>query len=404
MRRRFIAEGHLIDSGILASILNMIIQEGADYEIIEFRIGKTNAKPSKLELDLICDDGACMETLTKKLVQTGCYEKRPPAALFHTAERDGCAPENFYSTTNHLTEIFVDERWIGVERQRMDAVITFDGCKAVCTKLRDIRKGDRVLCSSECVRVFPPERARSRDDFEFMSNEISSERGIRIAVESVADEMRKIKGAGGKIVAVPGPVVIHSNGSRYFARLCRDGYIGAVLSGNALAVHDIEYELFGTSLGIDLATGRSAALGHRNHMRAINAVKTAGSIRALIQSGRLSGGIMFELETMDIPYVLAGSIRDDGPLPETETDMVKAQDAYAAELRDADMVLMCASMLHSIGVGNMLPSWVKTVCVDINPPVLTKLLDRGSAQAAGIVSDVGLFLQALTEMLVEDCM
>lgn len=397
MKRRFIADGHLIDSGILAAVLNLIVEEEADYEIIEFTVGKTNANPSHLEIDLICGTQEQMASCTEKLVQTGCYEKLPPTALTKAVEKDGTVPDNFYSTTNHRTEVYWNGSWIPVANQRMDGVIVIENESAVCKKVRDVRRGDSVICSSESVRVFPPERERSQDTFGFMSNEVSSERGIGVLVEAVADEMKRIRDRGGKIVAVAGPVVVHTNGSRAFASLCKAGYIKAVLSGNALAVHDIEFEIYGTSLGIELATGRPTHEGHRNHMRAINTVRRFGSINKTIEEEILRGGIMYELETGNIPYCLAGSIRDDGPLPETENDMIRAQERYAEILEGADMVLMLSSMLHSIGTGNMLPSWVKTVCVDINPAVVTKLIDRGSAQTVGIVSDIGLFVRVLTE-------
>ncbi len=397
MRRRFVSDGHLIDSGILAAILSLIVEEGADYEIVDFTVGKTNTNPSHLELDLICSSEEQRDTLIEKLVQKGCYEKRTPPAVLKQSDKDGTVPEDFYSTTNHRTEVFLEEQWVPVYNQRMDGVIAVEEGKAYCKKIRDVKAGDAVICSSESVRVFPPERTRSHEAFGFMSNEVSSERGIGVLVEAVADEMKRTRDAGGRIIAVAGPVIIHTNGSRSFAALCRAGYIKGVLTGNALAVHDIEYELYGTSLGIELETGRPTNQGHRNHMQAINTVRMYGSIKEIIDRGILKKGIMYELEKGSIPYCLAGSIRDDGPLPETETDMIRAQEKYADIVRDADMVLMLSSMLHSIGTGNMLPSWIKTVCVDINPAVVTKLLDRGSGQTIGIVSDIGLFLRVLTE-------
>ena len=400
MKRRFVSDGHLIDSGILAAVLNLIIEEGADYEIIDFTVGKTHANPSHLEIDLICTTEEQMEACTEKLVQTGCYERRAPVAFVRKAEKDGTVPENFYSTTNHRTEVFWNEKWVPVEKQRMDGVIVIENGGAVCKKIRDVKQGDAVICSSESVRVFPPERERSQDAFGFMSNEVSSERGIGVIVDAVAEEMKRVRDGGGKIVAVAGPVIIHTNGSRAFASLCKAGYIKGVLTGNALAVHDIEYELFGTSLGIDLTTGRPTHEGHRNHMRAINTVRRCGSIKETIRQGLLKQGIMYELEEANIPYCLAGSIRDDGPLPETENNIIAAQERYAEITAGADMVLMLSTMLHSIGTGNMLPSWVKTVCVDINPAVVTKLIDRGSAQTVGIVSDIGLFMRVLTEKCI----
>jgi len=395
MNRIFISEGHLIDSGILASILNVIIAEGGEYTIHEFVIGRTNLHPSRLEIEISCKTGILLESLTEKLVGLGCYEKGSPQTVLKTAEKDGCVPEDFYSTTNHRTEVYLDGEWIQVENQRMDGMIIVTGRRPVCKKLRDVKQGDMVVCSAECVRVFPPERERSKDVFGFMTGEVSSERSVDIVVERAAKELSSLRGKGGKVVAVAGPVVVHTGGAEALGALIREGYIHALLSGNAIAVHDMEYQFFGTSLGVELKSGESTSEGHKNHMRAINRINRYGSIKAAVESGELTGGIMYEVIKKGIPYCLAGSIRDDGPLPETEMDMIEAQARYAEVIKGADLVLMLSTMLHSIGTGNMLPSWVNTLCVDINPAAATKLADRGSGHALGIVSDVGLFLRAL---------
>jgi len=399
-RRPFISQGHLIDSGILTSILNIIIEEGADYQIVNFEIGKTNDQVSKLEIDLLSDSEEQLEQITEKLVQNGCYEKRPTEAVFKKAEKDCSVSDDFYSTTNHRTEVFINNRWHEVHHQRMDAVIVSENNTLYCKKLRDIKKGDMVLCGSESVRVFPPPRDRYTDVFGFMANDVSSERSVSAVVKKIAEEMKIMTERGEKIVAVAGPVTIHTGGSSALSALIREGYIHGILAGNALAVHDLESEFFGTSLGIDMEHGKPTHEGNRNHMRAINRVNYYGSIRNAIDAGALKKGTMYEILQSGIPYCLAGSIRDDGPLPETETDMIKAQNDYADIIKGSSMVLMLSTMLHSIGTGNMLPSWVKTVCVDINPAVVTKLSDRGSSQTIGIVSDVGLFLRALAHQLI----
>ena len=249
------------------------------------------------------------------------------------------------------------------------------------------------------IRVAPDVQQRDKPSFGFMSNEVSSERRVKTVVAKVAEMMRQTKAAGGRIAFVAGPVVVHTGGSQYFCELIHRGYVDALLSGNALAVHDIEVALSGTSLGIDLSSGHPVEHGHRNHMRAINAIRRAGGIGAAVASGVLTTGIMHACHTHDVPYVLAGSIRDDGPLPETMMDLTAAQEAYGKALANVDVVVMLSSMLHSIGVGNMLPSWVKVICVDINPAVVTKLSDRGSTQTVGVVTDVGLFLHQLAERL-----
>ncbi len=399
MKRRFISEGHLIDSGILGKILNLIIAEGGDYEIVEFVIGKTNVSVSRLEIDLICDTEEQLSRITEKLIQQGSYEARVPESVTVPAPADGVAPDEFYSTTNHRTEVYSGGTWQEVADQRMDAVVVMNPGDLRCKKLRDIKKGDRILVSSESIRVHPPERERKSDIFSFMTNNVSSERAVDVTVSRIAEELETLKREGEKVIAVAGPVVVHTGGSEAFAAILREGYIHGLLSGNALAVHDLEYQLFGTSLGIELSTGKTHNEGHRNHMRTINRINSFGSIAEAVHAGEVTGGIMYELTRNNIPYCLAGSIRDDGPLPETEMDLVSAQDKYAEIIKGASMVLMLSSMLHSIGTGNMLPSWVKTVCVDINPAVVTKLMDRGSGQTIGIVSDVGLFLRVLSQNL-----
>jgi len=399
MTRRFTATGHLIDSGIMTKIFNLIISEEADYQVVSFDIGKMNNEYSAMELDLICSTDEQLEVLTQKLIQVGCYEKSATKAVLKPCPKDGCVPDDFYSTTNHRTEVFAEDRWIEVRGQRMDAVIVVDGEDARCVKVRDVRKGDLAVCNPEAVRVFPPFRDRQGDLFGFMTNEVSSERSVDVIVERVAHELREHRKQGKKVVVVAGPVVVHTGGSSALCALIREGYVQGLLSGNALAVHDIESVLFGTSLGVAVTTGRPTHEGHRNHMCAINRVRYYGSMKAAVEAGALTRGIMYEIISNKVPYCLAGSIRDDGPLPETVNDMIEAQRQYATIVEDASMVIMLSSMLHSIGTGNMLPSWVKTVCVDINPAVVTKLADRGSSQAVGVVSDVGLFLRALAGRL-----
>ncbi len=397
--REFISEGHLIDSGILTKILNLIVEEGADYNIDSFVIGKTNTETSRLELTVECENQEKLDALTAKLINIGCYEKQFKEAITKPATNDACVPDDFYSTTNHKTLVFYNKKWHEVENQRMDGVIVIDGDRAICKKLRDVKKGELIVCTSQSVRLIPPFRDRESGEFGFMVNDVSSERSVEIAVKKIAEEIKKIKKEDGKIIAVAGPVVIHTGGGPALAALIREGYIDGLLSGNALAVHDIESVFFGTSLGVDLSTGRPTYEGHRNHMRAINRINMYGSIEKAIEAGVLTSGVMYETIKKKIPFALAGSLRDDGPLPETITNIIEAQEKYQEIIRGASVVLMLSTMLHSIATGNMLPSWVRTICVDINPAVVTKLADRGSSQTIGIVTDVGLFLRSLAEKL-----
>jgi lysine-ketoglutarate reductase/saccharopine dehydrogenase-like protein (TIGR00300 family) len=397
--RTFFAEGHLIDSGILTRILNAVMDAGADYRVASFSMGKTRADVSSFEIEVRCAGAAELEPLTARLVNLGCFEKSAEEANLTPAPAASCVPENFYATTNRRTQVFLKGAWRDVADMRMDGVIVADGGSLSCKLIRDVKAGEPVVCTGRSVRIFPLFRGQEGEEFGFMASDVSSERSVSIAVQSVARELRRQKSSGGKLIVVAGPVVVHTGGGPALASLIKEGYVSCLLAGNALAVHDIESALFGTSLGIDLETGAPVFEGHRNHIRAINTVFRAGSIRAAVENGKITRGIMFEAVKAGIPYVLAGSLRDDGPLPETEMDMIKAQTAYSKAARGADMAIMLSTMLHSIATGNMIPAWVKTICVDINPAVVTKLSDRGSGQSIGIVTDVGLFLRSLAEKL-----
>ena len=393
------ASGHLIDSGILNGIFDTVIRHGGSFEVVTFNIGRTNAEPSLLTMRVNADSDAALRNLVENLVPLGCQIVGGRDATLRIADHDGCAPIDFYSTTNHETRIRRGGQWLTVEQQRMDAAIVVDGDRAACRKLRDVRKGEAVVCGVEGIRVIPAFQDRDRLGFAFMTNEISSERRVEVAVSRVAEMMRSARASGGRIAAVVGPVVVHTGGAPYLVELIRGGYVQVLLSGNALAVHDIELAMFGTSLGVNLETGRVVEGGHHHHMRAINVIRRAGGIGPAVEQGLLTSGIMYECVRNGLDYVLAGSIRDDGPLPETMMNLADAQDRYAESLKDVSLVLILASMLHGIGVGNMLPSSVRAVCVDINPAVVTKLADRGSSQTVGIVTDTGLFLHQLAEHL-----
>jgi lysine-ketoglutarate reductase/saccharopine dehydrogenase-like protein (TIGR00300 family) len=393
------SEGHLIDSHVMEQIFDKVVESNGRFEVNEFRIGRTNSDPSYLRLRLETPTRQEMEHLLAQLLVLGCSPAESGDAVLKRVERDRCAPEDFYSTSNHHTFVRIGGEWVEVEDQRMDAMIVVKGGRAYCRRLRDLKTGDMVVVGMRGIRVAPESKERDRLAFAFMSNEISSERQVETAVRQTASLARSTREQGKAIVAVAGPVVIHTGGALGLAKLIRDGWIDALLAGNALGVHDIEAALFGTSLGVRMADGRQAEHGHRNHMRAINAMYHAGGIKGAVETGRLKSGVMYECVRRGIPFVLAGSLRDDGPLPETITDMNTAQDAYAAVLKPAGLVICLGSMLHSIATGNMLPSWVRIVCVDINPAVATKVSDRGTGQAVGVVTDVGLFLDLLSREL-----
>ena len=397
------AEGHLIDSHLMEQIFDTVVEYSGRFEVEEFRIGRTNADSSYLRLRIQAAQPSEMQLLLAQLLGLGCTPLDTREAELVLVDRDRCAPEDFYSTTNHRTLVRHGAAWLEVENQRMDATVVVSGApgssRAVCRRLRDLRRGDRVVVGMHGIRVSPESKERDRLAFAFMSNGISSERQVETAVRQTVSLMRHTRDARLKIAVVAGPVVVHTGGGQGLASLIRGGWVQVLLAGNALGVHDIEAALLGTSLGVRQSDGRQEEHGHRNHMRAINAIYHAGGIANAVETGCLRSGVMYECVRARVPFVLAGSLRDDGPLPDTITDMNQAQDAYAEQLQGVGLVLCLGSMLHSIAVGNMLASWVRIVCVDINPAVATKVSDRGTGQAVGVVTDVGLFLDLLARDL-----
>ena len=399
--REIEVKGHLIDSMILTRIFDKIMDLKGEFEVLEFKIGKEKTAPSYAKLLVRGKSGEHLEQLLEEVYREGAVSVLVEEAQLEKAPADMVMPDDFYSTTNNQTFIYKGS-WIEVEDIMMDKCIVFDPVKkrAFCKPIRDVKKGDLIVVGEKGVRVVPPERPREGIDvFQFMSSASSSERPTLHIIRKVADDMYNIKAKKGRIVVVAGPAVVHTGAADALAKLIRMGYIDGVLAGNALAVHDIEHALFGTSLGMHVSDGTLAIRGHRNHMKAVNEVFKAGSIKTMVEKGVLKRGIMYECVKNNIPYVLAGSLRDDGPIPDVITDVVEAQREHKELLKDADMVLMICTMLHSIAVGNMLPSNVKVVVVDISQPVVTKLLDRGTWQAIGIVSDVGAFLPMVVQHL-----
>jgi lysine-ketoglutarate reductase/saccharopine dehydrogenase-like protein (TIGR00300 family) len=376
-----------------------VVEYDGRFEVEEFRIGRSNAEPSYLRMKLETAHAADMQKLLGQLLGLGCSPVDSGDAELAVVERDCCAPEEFYSTTNHRTLVRHAGGWVEAENQRMDATIVVSNGRAACRRLRDLRAGDNVVVGMRGIRVIPESKERDRLAFAFMSNTSSSERQVETAARQTAALLEQVRAEGKKVVVVAGPVVVHTGGVEPLAQMIRGGWVQALLAGNALGVHDIEAALLGTSLGVRQSDGRQEEHGHRNHMRAINAIYHAGGIAKAVESGRLKSGVMHACVKNGVPFVLAGSLRDDGPLPDTITDMNRAQDAYAEQLKEAGLVLCLGSMLHSIATGNMLPSWVKIVCVDINPAVVTKVSDRGTGQAVGVVTDVGQFLGLLAKAL-----
>jgi lysine-ketoglutarate reductase/saccharopine dehydrogenase-like protein (TIGR00300 family) len=383
----------------MSKYLNVVVENGGSYELHHFDIGKTVHDFSTVEFSVRAPNARALDRILENLISLGCHLEEAQEIALRPSEQDGTVPDDFYSTTNYRTTLRIGDREVVAENQRMDGCIVVRNGRAVCTKIRDVRRGDAIVCGHSGIEVHPPFKEREAQDFVFMANDVSSERRVELTVGEIARLVRSLRKSRGRIVAVPGPVVVHTGGGEHLSRIIRAGYVDAVLSGNALAVHDIERALYGTSLGVNLDTGIPVVEGHKNHMRAINAVRRCGSIAEAVRQGVLRSGVMYECVKNKVPFALAGSIRDDGPMPDTMMDLIEAQAAYARLLEGAVAVLMMGSMLHAIGVGNMIPAWVQTICVDINPAVVTKLSDRGSAQTIGVVTDVGLFLRLLADEL-----
>jgi lysine-ketoglutarate reductase/saccharopine dehydrogenase-like protein (TIGR00300 family) len=396
----FHARGHLIDSGLLSDALEAVHAASASYEVIRLEIGRLRTDDSELELQVTSPNQAAFDRLRADLMSLGLSELETDDAVWEEVDLVGTAPEGFYSTTNLRTEVRVAGKWVPVTKQRMDAAIVDQDGTMICVKLRDLKLGQRVVVGFHGIRITPhTTRKLQEGKFGFMQGGVSSERRLAAQVEEVAAAWRRVRAEGRKVVLVAGPVVVHVGGAPTLAAILSAGLVDGLLSGNALAVHDIEVALYGTSLGVELATGRPAVHGHMHHMRAINVVRRAGNIANAVARGVVTSGVMHACVQAQVPFCLAGSIRDDGPLPDTEMDLIAAQSGYAEILEGAGLVIILSSMLHGIGTGNMVAADVLTVCVDIHPAVVSKLSDRGSAQSQGIVTDVGAFLAAIASEL-----
>jgi len=394
-------DGHIIDSGIVENVLDTILDMGGDFEIVEFDVGKRKTDKSYARIIIYHDSDERLDLIISKLHRHGARLVEVAEVSLVPAEGARIVPKGFYSTTNYPTEIKFHDTWIPVEKIEMDCLIRVDPdqMRAICTPMQKLKQGDLVVIGEHGVKVHPPERSRENDDFEFMGGQVSSERPTETTIAKIAREMIETRQKGEKVALVGGPAIIHTGAAEACAALIREGYINILFAGNALATHDIEYSLHGTSLGMDLKTGELVAAGHKNHLYTISEIMRAGSIRAAVDSGIIKSGIMYECIKNDVPFVLAGSIRDDGPLPDVITDTMEAQDAMRQYVPEIGMVLMVATMLHSIAVGNCLPASVRTICMDINPSTVTKLMDRGTTQAIGVVSDAGTFIPMLLRQI-----
>lgn len=390
--------GHIVDSLLLAKVLDAIVEAGLAYEVVDVQIGRTNVDPSAARIRLEGDQDE-LDRLVDDLQVHGANRVATGTATLEVADQDGVLPAGFYSTTNLSTDVHVGGRWLSVENPEMDCGIVIRGDRARTVPMHRIRKGDQVVVGSAGVRVQAPSKHRGPTAFEFMSSEVSSEKPKALVVSQVVERIRAARNAGGKVLAVCGPAVVHTGGAPDVARLVESGWIDVLFAGNGFATHDIESNVLGTSLGISVAEGTAIEGGHSNHLRVINEVRRYGSIAAAVEAGYVPEGVMATCVRRGVPFVLGGSIRDDGPLPDVITDTTAAADAMRELIPGVTVSLMLASTLHAIAVGNCLPAGVETFCVDINQAVVTKLADRGSHQAVGIVTDVGPFLAHLADAL-----
>ncbi len=394
-------EGHIIDSLILPRVWDAIMDLGGDFEVEEMRVGRHKREQSYVRLKVFADDEGQLHRIIGNLQDYGAELVAAGDASTQPAPTDGVLPSGFYSTTNLPTQVRLHGTWTDVSATEMDLVIVVDeeNQSAASVPMSEVRRGDEVVVGHGGIRVIPLERERQREEFSFMQSAVSSERSKKIAIAAIAREMRTTRERGEKIIFVVGPAVIHSGAGVYLAGLVRGGFVQVLFGGNAIATHDVESALFGTSLGLSLHNGIPVEGGHQNHMRAINVIRQAGSLAAAVEKGILTQGVMYECVRHEVDMVLAGSIRDDGPMPDVITDVIEAQRAMRVALPGAGLVVMVASMLHSIAVGNLLPATVRVAVVDINPAVVTKLADRGSFQAVGLVTDAELFLRELCDEL-----
>lgn len=393
--------GHIIDSWTLPRAWDLIMDRGGNFDVEEMRVGTTKTETSYARLKIEASNEETLERIISELQQLGAVLVHGNDITTEVVKKDGVLPAKFYSTTNLPTQVRLNGQWINVENIEMDVAVVVDRANghAYCTPMHEVHVSDEVVIGHEGIRIQPFERDREKETFAFMQSNVSSERTKVQTIHDIAKQMKETRANGGKILFVLGPAVIHTGAGRYIAELIRRGYVQVIFGGNAIITHDIESALFGTALGVNLETGEQVEGGHRNHLRAINAIREVGSAAQAVEIGLLREGLTYEAIRHKVPMVLAGSIRDDGPMPEVISDMFEAQKRMREELQGVEMAIMVASMLHAIATGNLLPARVHTVVVDINPAVVTKLADRGSFQAAGLVTDAELFLRELVDAL-----
>lgn len=397
-------QGHVLDDGTLSRVLNEILGGEADYVIERFEVGKRPEDASLVRVAVTAPDQAALQEVLNRLQQFGANLTDPGEASLVPVDVAGSFPEGFYSSTNLETEVFLDGEWRKVPNPEMDCGIVINDGIPLTKPMSDAELGELVVVGTGGVRVKTEPRTMNPDEstFEFMNSVVSSEKPQALQVRNIADDFRRVKQEGKKILWVGGPAIVHTGSGPAMVALVEAGYVDVLFAGNALATHDIESNMYGTSLGVDLANAAGVDHGHEHHLRAINRVRREGSIKAAVDNGVITGGIMHALVSQGKEFVLVGSVRDDGPLPDVYTDVIEGQRAMRAAIEGVGYSIMVATMLHAIATGNLLPASIPLVCVDINPATVTKLSDRGSAQAVGVVTDIGLFVEQLALELVPD--
>jgi len=396
--------GHIIDSMILPQVMDMVMDLGGNFTIEELKVGQHKTDPSVCRMEVVAGSAEDLDRIVRQARALGATAESEQPVRTEPVTKEGVFPEGFYSTSNLPTDLLIDGQWVRVENIEMDCAIALDrqAGRAWCIVFQGAKPGMEVVVGHQGVRVTPQERSRQTEIFSFMGSEVSAEKPKKVLIAGIAEEMRQIRASGGRVLVVAGPAVVHTGAGVYLSRLIEQGYVQVLFAGNALAVHDVESALFGTALGVNIESGMPIEHGHEHHMRAINRVRAAGGLKQMVESGQLKSGVMKSAIEHGVEIVLAGSVRDDGPLPDVVTEMVEAQRRMRAALPGVRLALMLSTMLHSIATGNMLPAGVRTVCVDINPAVVTKLADRGSWQSIGLVTDVESFLRELAQVIETD--
>lgn len=391
--------GHIIDSLILPKVLDCITTGGGSFRIKNISIGQERTDTSFALVEVRATTEKQLEDILAQIADHGAVPTAGCDCRIVKADIAGAFPEGFYSTTNQQTEIRLEGKWLAVGDQEMDCGITVDPQTnlARCVAMSDVEVDMPIVVGHAGVRVFPLERAQQDHAFAFMNSAVSTEKPKGVVIRQIAQLLFENRQGNGKSLLVGGPAIVHTGSGNLICDLIRGGYIHKLFAGNALATHDIEQALFGTSLGVNLREGGLADAGHEHHLRAINRIRRVGSIQAAVDQGVIQSGIMYECVKHGVEFILSGSIRDDGPLPDVITDAIENQRRMRESIRDVTFCLMIATTLHSIAVGNLLPASVKVVCVDINPSTVIKLNDRGSFQTVGLVTDVEPFLRALVE-------